>query len=168
MTTDMQNIARKKRSLPAYLVELTSLADRQVNEEELTTLERTNEVRLELSRFADADPIAFTIPFSDLTTDKFKLFVSALSTANPSAVFLWTPRANDCGLLSLPSITKVQFSFPFELIPEGILVVSTVDCSDRLTLDFCENELGERLVEVELLGKHWANKSCDTGMIDLA
>ncbi len=53
----------------------------------------------------------------------------------------------------------IDFSFPFELNPEGIFDIETADGRNLLVLDFSSSPEGQEL-EIELIGDVW-------GTIDL-
>lgn len=53
------------------------------------------------------------IMFSDRCSERFKELVQRLYNANPSSVYIWTPRTIDFGTFLVPSITVIKFDFDF-------------------------------------------------------
>jgi hypothetical protein len=80
--------------------------------------------------------------------------VDALEKSSPEKVYLWCPLTNVCGLLPPVPIREVNFQFPFEINREGMIVLLGQDLSNKLLLDFSEDE-GRRTMEVELSGPQW-------------
>jgi hypothetical protein len=135
MTTSSQKI-RRLRAMKPYLSELTALAGHSVCEEDLGSLEQVAVLQNEAQKFRTQMVPSFEIPFSERVTRRFTEFISKLRQANPSPVYVWTPRTNDCGAFLISSIEKINFAFDFSINTEGILAFLTKDLIDRLVLDF--------------------------------
>ncbi|MCG8422111.1 MAG: hypothetical protein MJE77_29665 [Proteobacteria bacterium] len=99
--------------------------------------------------------VTWEIGFREKETPRFRKFLERLHNSNASDVYLWTPATNICGLLPPLPLREVNFDFPFNLNPEGILTVLTSDLQDSLILDYSETEEGARL-EIEAAGPHWS------------
>lgn len=96
------------------------------------------------------------IRFSDKSTERFRRFLQSLANANPSSVYVWTPRTIDCGVLLVPSLDAIKFDFDFTINDEGILAFTTSDLADSLLLDFSSTPAGEQVLAVETQGPNWA------------
>lgn len=59
--------------------------------------------------------------------------------------------------LNIATFQDVNFSFPFELNNEGIVVFLSTDLKDKLLLDFYINPTGNMVLEVEGQGLNWSN-----------
>jgi hypothetical protein len=99
--------------------------------------------------------VDFSLPFEERKSPKFSSLVKQLHDLNPEPIYLWTSRTNDCGLFKLDDVSKLNFAFPFEINPEGILVITTIDGNDRMLLDFSGENQSQQLLEVEIRGQNW-------------
>jgi len=154
--TDRQIEIRRLAALPAYLSELSALTGLAVSADELLSDQETVLVRDKLKLVSKGQVIRANIPFDERTGHAFSAMIDQLYSLNSSPVVLWLPKENDCGLFAMPSVKHINFGFPFDLNPEGILVVATRDGLDRLLLDFSDEGDGNRSLEIELLGLHWS------------
>ena len=146
---------RQKLNLKRYLEELAVLTGRTVLGDELGGLELAVAIREASQKFATYTSASFEIPFSDRCSARFRQFVQKLHKANPTSVYLWTPRTIDCGVLLVPSLDVVKFDFDFDVNEEGILVLLSSDLVDRLLLDFSKSCTGEERMTVESQGINW-------------
>lgn len=146
---------RKKLSMKMYLKELTVLAGRPVQANELGSVEKAVSVRKAGQKFSTLDAASFEIPFADLSSERFRRFVRKLYNANPSSVYVWSPRTIDCGVFLMPSIAAINFDFDFEINEEGILVFLTNDLKDRLLVDFFILSQSHKRSKVEVQGNNW-------------
>lgn len=64
---------------------------------------------------------------------------------------MWTALTNDCGVHRAVPLSELDFSFPFEFNPEGILSVVSQDLGDSILLDWYE-EGGVELLDLEVTG----------------
>lgn len=142
-----------------YLKELTVLAGRPVNDCELGSVEQAASIRDAAKNFATLDVMSYDMSFEDKSADRFKRFVESLHNANPSPVYIWTPRTIECGALLLPSLNVIKFDFDFHVNEEGILVLLTNDLADRLVLDFFKLPTGEQRMRIETQGANWGGIS---------
>ena len=127
---------RKRLNLNIYLKELTELAGRPVQARELGSVEQAATIREAGKKFTLQVTACSEGLFSDLSSDRFSNFLTKLHQANPSPVYLWSPRTIDCGALVVPSLSSINFEFEFTVNTEGILVILSTDLVDRLLLDF--------------------------------
>jgi len=97
----------------------------------------------------------FDIPFSEKSGTRFRAFLRHLADANPSDVYIWTPASNICGVLKPLSLSEFDVAFPFDVNPEGVLVILTADFSDQLLLDYSDEGQG-KMLEAEVSGEHWS------------
>lgn len=164
--TSRKNDIRRLSSLPTYLAELAVLTGRQVSVDELLTAQDTLLLRNKLKGIPKEQVVRAEIPFEGRTSEAFTAMIEQLRLLNPAPVVLWPPKASDCGLLLLPSLKHINFAFPFDVNPEGILVIATKDGCDRMILDFSEEDDG-RLLEIELYGKQWSQATPPTLELNL-
>ena len=143
------------KELPRHLAELEVLLKRHIEPRELLSVEETRLIRARASQVARWPLCRWKLPFLEKEDGRFRAFVANLSEANPADVYVWTPASNVCGLLRPVALARVSFSFPFELNPEGILTILTIDLSDQLLLDYSMGEGGEAFLEMECSGEHW-------------
>lgn len=153
---DRRLMLRQKVHMRDHLDELQALVGRPVRAEELESLERTK-VLGEVARkqFSPLEKLTVEIPFSDRLSERFRDFVHRLRASNPSPVYVWIERANECGALLLPTITSVRFDFDFSIESNGIISISTHDQSDRLVLDFYVSDDGDKRMTVSTQGNAW-------------
>lgn len=163
MTTDRQREIRKRINLNSYLKQLSAFAGRDVRAEELTSLEFMEKYRRDVEAIPKTPNIKLELSFEARKSPRFYSFIDQLRNLNHNPVYLWTSLSNDCGLLQLSGVSKVDFAFPFEITPEGVLVISTADGKDRMLLDFSEEIPGNQSLEIELRGLNWirATKCCN-------
>lgn len=147
---------RQKLHLKRYLEELGALTGRSVQADELGSVEQAAAMRMAAQR-ADAQSSArCEIRFSDRSSERFRKFLQSLTDANPSPVYVWTPRTIDCGALLVPSLDAIKFDFDFAINDEGILAFTTSDLGDSLLLDFSSTPTGGQVMTVETQGPSWA------------
>lgn len=147
---------RQKLHLKRYLEELSALTGRSIQADELGSLEQAAAMRMAAQR-ADAQSSArCEIRFSDTSSERFRKFLQRLTDANPSSVYVWTPRTIDCGALLVASLAAIKFNFDFAINDEGILAFTTRDLADSLLLDFSSTPAGEQVMTVETQGPNWA------------
>jgi hypothetical protein len=154
---DLSDKLAFKRELPRYLRDLAVLLGRRVEAAELLSVEETQKIRVQANQVARQPLLRFEVPFGAKEEERFDSFLKRLADANPSDAYLWTPAANICGVLRPVPLSAVNFSFPFDLNPEGIVVILTSDLNDQLLLDYSLGEEGEPMLEVETSGKHWGS-----------
>jgi hypothetical protein len=150
---------RRKRALqmPRYLVELSRLTGRQVQVEELGSIEQAAALR-QIARSRGPLPEAkYELEFSALRTEKFRTFVAALVDANPAPIYIWTQDTIHCGALLLASLAQINFDFDTDLTESGVVVFSTQDHEDRLLLDWTIDEQPTTPLQMEVAGAHWSS-----------
>lgn len=147
---------RQKLNLKRYLDELAALIGRPVHADELGSLEQTASMREAAQKFRAQAAQVCEIPFSERRSARFKGFVHRLQDANPSSVYVWTPRTISCGTFLVASLAVVRFDFDFAVNDEGILTFLTGDLEDSLLLDFSTSPMGEQVMKVETQGANWA------------
>jgi hypothetical protein len=150
---------RERINLPAYLKELSVLAGREVNREEMISLEFTAQLQGKVAAIPSVPSVKFKLQFDVLKLPAFATFIEHLRDLNPLPVYLWTSHTMDCGVFKLTSISEINFGFPFELMPAGIFTITPEDVQDRMVLDFSVQDDGRKILELELYGNHWVNAS---------
>jgi hypothetical protein len=149
---------RRLTLLPAYLAELRVLTGRNVTADELLSAHETLLLRGMLKQIPKRQCTNACIAFGARTSSSFTRMIERLSALNATPVVLWLEKSNDCGALVLQSLRDINFSFPFDAIPDGIFVVATTDGLNRMVLDFSEMEGGQLSLEIELCGPHWSQE----------
>lgn len=147
---------RQKLNLKRYLDELTVLIGRPVHADELGSLEQAATMREASQKFGAGSLQVCEILFSERCSEQFKGFVQRLHDANPSSVYIWTPRTLVCGALVVPSLAAIKFDFDFAINEDGILAFSTSDLEDSLLLDFSISPTGNQIMKIETQGPNWA------------
>ena len=156
----MTNIKNKREylsNIAPYLLELVILANKTVNKSDLSSVDKVDEVRAGASNLENLPIEKFTVDFSEKNDARFSSYVQGLYDANNEEVYLWTSKTNICGLYKVGSIKDVNFSFPFELNDEGVVVFVSADLENKLLLDFSVDPTGNKIVEVEAQGLNWSN-----------
>ena len=148
---------RQKLHLKRYLEELSALTGRSVQADELGSLEQAAAMRTAAQRANARSSGRCEIKFSDTSSERFRKFLQRLMDANPSSVYVWTPRTIDCGALLVTSLAEIKFDFDFAINDEGILAFTTSDLADSLLLDFSSTPAGEQVMTVETQGPNWAS-----------
>lgn len=95
------------------------------------------------------------IRLSDTGSERFSRFSKRLIDANPSPVYVWTPRTMDCGALLVASLAASKFDFGFSVNDEGILALTTSDLIHGLLLEFSSAPKGEQVMTLETQGTNW-------------
>lgn len=144
-----------KRHINNYLQELKTITGHPVLEKQVVDLDKIEVIRSQASRI-DKFPVSkITIPFSDKVSKRFSHFVEQMREKNASPIYIWTQNTNSCGLFKIDNISQFDFSFPFEINKEGIIVFLASNFRDKLILDFSLNEKSEQVLEVEAQGENW-------------
>ena len=145
----------QKLKMKKYLEELTVLVRHPVKSADLGSVEQAASIREAAKKLSVSDAASSEITFVDRSSERFKKFVRCLHDANPSQVYVWTPRTIDCGVLLVPSLSAIDFDFDFAVNEEGILVFLTDDLEDRLLLDFFILPADEKRMKIETQGANW-------------
>ena len=146
-----------KKELSRHLCELGLLVGRPVHKKELLSLNETESVRNQANQVIRQPVGKFDIPFEKKQETRFLKFIEHLTKVNPNDVYLWTPASNLCGVLRPVPLKTFRITFPFELNPEGIIVILTSDLSDQLLLDYSQGSNDEQLLEIEVSGERWGD-----------
>ncbi|NIM40576.1 MAG: hypothetical protein GTN84_06165 [Hydrogenophaga sp.] len=142
--------------MKAYLEELAPLVGAPVAVAELGPIEQPAALQ-KAAKVIDPEPLqSFEMPFSERCSAQFLDFIKRLCCANPSAVYIWTPRTDACGVYLAGPISTIKYNFGFDINSEGVLVFLTEDVQDRLLLDFFSSSAGEHRMKVEVQGRNWS------------
>ena len=144
------------KNISNYLLELEILANRKITRDEISSLEVVHSIRKISLQLNNYSTYTFSIAFSEKESNRFKSFIDKLSMTNCGQVYIWTERTNVCGLFKVNNIKDINFSFPFDINPEGILVFVPVTLEDQLLLDFSLDSTGKQIIEVETQGRNWS------------
>ena len=155
MNTERKRKIQLKTNIVAYLSQLKQLTRINVVSEDLLSLSETAEITKRSSHLEKLDKICFTTNFEFKNSERFKRFITNLSKANNSLVYIWLEKTNYCGLYKAASINDIDFSFRFDLDPNGIIVFMTEDLNNRLLLDFYRDWEERETIEIKIQGKQW-------------
>ncbi|BFM49938.1 hypothetical protein [Marinomonas sp. THO17] len=157
MITNVKNKREYLSKIASYLLELGIPANKTVSKDELSSVDKVDEVRAGTSNLVNLPAEKFKVDFSEKDDIRFGSYIQGLYDTNNEQVYLWTSKTNICGLYKVGSIKDVNFSFPFGLNDEGIIVFLSADLKDKLLLDFSIDPNGNKVVEVEAQGLNWPN-----------
>lgn len=146
-----------KKHIKNYLKELELLSNHAVSEDALISKEELEKLRIKADKFKNLAANKFLINFSDKEEERFKIYLKNLYLSNSNNIYFWTHNANFCGLYLGQTIQDLNYSFPYEINEDGVVVILTSDFKDKLLFDFFEDELGNRLLEIEAQGQNWSN-----------
>jgi len=150
MSDELTKGLRRNKHLARHLTELGCLLRREVRPEDLLSLDETEVL---LGRTAKRTPgHKETFPFAEKARGSLSPLVHAFQN---DFVYLWTALTNDCGVHRAVPLADIDFNFPFEFSPEGILSVVSQDLGDRILLDWYE-EGGVELLDFEVIGPRWS------------
>jgi hypothetical protein len=154
---DRKQTIQYKRNVQQYLSELSALCLHEPLENELLSIERTEQIRLASMESLRGKPVRkIQMDFDEKKTPKFKDYVARLYRANPHSIFVWTAKSNSCGLYEISSLLEFNFDFEFSVNDQGIVVLLASNLSDNLVLDFSVDEkLSRQILEVDACGDHW-------------
>ena len=153
--TDRQIEIRRRLNLAPYLAQLSVIANREVAAEEIGTFGEMEAFRARCSALRRDPDIRFIIPFEQRLGSEFTSFVARLRQLNPAPVHVWIDHTNDCGLLELPDVGEVNFAFPFDLDPNRMIVLTTTDSLDMLTLIRQLDRSNRQILYIEVTGQNW-------------
>lgn len=158
MNEELRKKIAFKTQMKEYLKELSEISGRTVEQRELFSVEETDLLKSQLAKFNDTEKVSFELTPADLTSERFKRFISSLEKVNSSPVFIWIEKTNDCGALKLPSLSNVSFDFEFKQLPDGVILFLTDDLRNSLLIDFDDESL-----VVEVQGDDWLDVSYENG-----
>lgn len=142
----------RNSKIDAYLLQLQELTGRLVTESELSSVGEVEKIKAGTETLTSQEKTVLELKLSDLYGRRFSDYINRLRDANPGAVYIWLHATNSCGVLSVPSIADINFTFDHEKIPEGVIVLLAVDFSGRALLDFDADA-----VEIEVQGDSWSD-----------
>jgi hypothetical protein len=146
-----------QKNLPFYLAELKQFTGINVDSKSLSSIEEVERIREQSLVLNDLKMSRFSMRFSDRNSEQFKKFIESLKKANSNSIYIWLYGSNLHGLFKVASIDVINFSFPFNVNQDGIVIFLASDFNDKLLLDFyCDSE-DQEILEIELRGKHWSS-----------
>jgi len=146
-----------RKYLAQHLTQMSVLARHEVKAESLESLDETCRLRSLASTPKEWGVYKIELDFEERHSSRFHNLVEELWKLNPRPVYVWTKHASTCGVLSIPSIHEINFSFDYHIDPNGIITFSTEDMKDHMTLEFFEDQAGTRRLQVLLMGENWSN-----------
>jgi len=149
-----KNIAYR-RNIGKYLQELKNFCKNVPIENELLSLDETQNIRNCSKALDTVVARRLRMDFHEKISDKFLDFVESLYKKNRSNIFIWTPLTATCGTYKLDSILDFNFGFEFDSNPEGIVVLLASNFTDKITLDFSVDCAGKKILDIDLVGDNW-------------
>jgi hypothetical protein len=139
----------------AYLAQLSTLCGRLVLESELSSIEAAAEMRESSRRLASLPKVDWRSGFDEYRERMNADIVSKLKELNPAPVSIWTEYTITCGYVTLQSISDINFKFEENFANENVLVIATIDLTDRLVLDFQRAD-AKTDVAISFQGENWS------------
>lgn len=156
--TDRKSRISYLANINKYLASLAKIVGKEVKREDLLSLEEVEKLRQKKANYLNYSVNRHEVSFSCLTPTEVQKFFEELYLLNKKSTYLWIEGSNECGLLMLPSIKSINYSFLFDPGLIQILTFSTVDLEDRLLLDIDLNEDNQPLMlTIESQGKNWSS-----------
>lgn len=153
----MMNSANRayKANITAYLAELSTLSNQTVSADDLSCMNEVENIRATISDLKKLPISKFNIPFPEKENARFRNYIHNLYESCSEKVYIWTSKTNSCGLYKIDNIDAVNFSFPFNLNTQGVVVFLSENIKNKLLLDFYIDSSGEKIIEVESQGLQW-------------
>lgn len=139
-----------------YIEQLSKLIKVKSSVPKLFPLEEMGSLRERVKLLGQANKRVYQLAFEEKTSLEFEDFVVALAQANGEPILIWSELSNDFGPIKLNSLLDVDFSFSFDVLPEGIVAIVTEDGSDKILLDWEDDKDCGPIITVELLGERWS------------
>jgi hypothetical protein len=138
-----------------HLDELSLFVLFEAVEADLLDVELARLLKKQMTEMTELPRRRLHLRFDEVKTPAFQGFVDRLYALNMSPVLIWTELATTCGPMRIGSITDVNFDFGFDANAIGRVTLSTIDGSDRLVLDWGEDDDGKQVLDIDIIGKHW-------------
>jgi hypothetical protein len=143
------------RHMRKHLDELSLFVLFEAVEADLLDVELARLLKKQMAEMTDLPRRRLHLRFDEVKTPAFQGFVDRLYALNMSPVLIWTELATTCGPMRIGSITDVNFDFGFDANAIGRVTFSTIDGSDRLILDWGEDDDGMQVLDIDVIGKQW-------------
>lgn len=156
MMTDVKSKREYLSNIASYLLELGVLTNKKIKKDDLSSVDRVAEIRAKVTRLEELPLEKFRISFAEKKYNRFGHYIQGLCESNNGEVYIWTSKTNVCGLYKVASIRDIDFSFPFEINDEGIVVFLSADLKDKLILDFSFDPAGNKIIDIEAQGENWS------------
>ncbi|MFD2162263.1 hypothetical protein ACFSJU_07650 [Paradesertivirga mongoliensis] len=137
-----------KQYLPSYLKELNKITKRQVAASDLLTIVDTDE--LYDVKFQNTPICTIRLKFEDKA--ELEKLLEDLRSQKDTEYFLFTSYSGDCGTLKIKSLKEFNIDFSFSDEHAGLISLISEDLSQKILLDFYEEE-GIEYLEVEVYRK---------------
>lgn len=143
------------RHIGRHLAEAGRLLRRELHRDDLLTVSETEALLTRAKGVKRAPAWKRELEFAEKSRPRFASFVKALEARSEGGVYLWTPLAASCGVPRPVRLSEIDFAFPFDVNPEGILEVLSVDLANRLLLDYSRDDNNREVLELEVEGASW-------------
>lgn len=134
-----------KKYLQTYLGELKSILQINVDAVDLLSIVETD--KLNEIDYSNYSKKSFNILFNE--KDKLKEFIFNNCEQINKSYFIFTEYSLDCGTLKISKLQDFNFNFPFKSEHSGLISLIRDDLSEKIILDFSE-ENGVEYLEVEI------------------
>lgn len=138
-----------KKYLKVYLKELNALVNINVLQENLIPLEKSPKAE-------NISENKKKVRWKFDEKAKLEGLVNKLVKLRDDDLLLITEYSKFCGALKLSSLKSFNIQFDFNAEHAGIIVLRLCDNSNKLLLDYYQDE-GENILEIEVSGKDWPN-----------
>jgi len=143
-----------------YIKRLNLLTTKNIYRENLLSLDNTWRI-LEQSKILLKSKFnsKFLISFEEKESNSFKKYITNILQKNNSIVYVWIKNTEQCGYLHPVSFDDINWSYPFDFDPNGIVTFTTIDFKNKLSLDnfFDEKEMKNK-IEIEVFGEDWGKR----------
>ncbi|OMP74934.1 hypothetical protein BW716_32820 [[Flexibacter] sp. ATCC 35208] len=137
-----------------YLKELEATFNVNGNEITILSLEETDSIIEQSVDKTNNDIISKQIiPFDD-KEDILRFYIDNCSRLQPNKVYVVTDYSKECGVAVLDSLIRLNPNFAFNAEHTGIISILSEDLSNKLILDFYE-ENDRFFLEIETAGNLW-------------
>lgn len=153
--SDLDQRLAYHRHMRKHLDELSLFVLFEAVEADLLDVELARHLKKQMAEMVDLPHRRLRLRFEDVTNPAFHALVERLYALNMSPVLIWTEFATTCGPMRIGSITDVNFDFGFDANAIGRVMLTTLDGSDRLILDWDEDDDGRRILNIDFIGKQW-------------
>jgi hypothetical protein len=134
-----------KQYLQSYLGELKSIL--QISVETLDLLPIVETDKLSEIDYSNYLKMSFNILFNE--KNKLKEIIFKNCERVNKSYFIFTEYSLDCGTLKISKLQDFNFDFSFKSLHSGLISLISEDLSEKIILDFSE-ENGDEYLEIEI------------------
>jgi hypothetical protein len=159
MINDLRKQREMRKAFLSYSSKIELLTGSKLNQGKLLDIEKSEDFRKKSNLYLSDKTFKTVVNFSEKLNEKFKALIEKLHNANPSPIYIWLEDSNTQGLYKVCSLKSIDFSFPFNIDTNGVIVFRTEDLNEKMLMDFFYDDDGEEMLEIELQGNNWPQLS---------